>query len=374
MVIGAALAAGGLSGCIYSDAPVFPSGALVAQTPIAQGWYVKQDYYDRDGERKISTGLQGTYIRLNGKVYDYYEETGKVERRFEMYASSPKETVFTAQSKFGESKWGYQRIDVVENRSVLVATEARCNEMDNTARSALQELGKLGPLKDGSCRVTDAVSASAAVLMGGNFPRAKISSYVRIPDDQIFTADTVKNGPKTYVSCKKEGPPLSQSFSSAHGLQGDGDGVRRHNVATTRTQETSLQFSFAVEAEGDKLKPWGYIALVYEETSKQYCKPMQMISIERWMPENAQDVEGANPAKVRAKCAQMDTQSCGSMAQMAGRYRGRVLAQGREVYMFPGTGLAYGQLLTVIGTPGFGPLTLLRTDRDGTTYAVMERG
>lgn len=369
-----ALAAGALSGCILSDKPLFPSGALKAQTPIAQGWYVKQESYDRDGSRKFSVSLKPTYMRQTGDVYDYYEDDRKIERRFQMFASSPKEAVFIAQSSVGKSGWGYQRVDVTEDRSFFAVTETRCNEMDEDARGTLQGMGVLGPLKDGNCRVTDAVGASVTVLKGGNFPRAKLTSYVRIADERIFTVDKISNGPKTSLVCPAGGEYPVQSFSSAHGLPGDGTAVRRHNIATTRTPDTSLQFSFAVEAEGDKLHPWGYIGLANEKTSRAYCSSMHLVRIERWLPDAVEDVAGARPERIANRCAKMDTRSCGSLAQMASRYAGRVLAQGREVYVFPGNGLAYGHMLTIIGSQGFGHLTVLRTESDGTTYAVMERG
>lgn len=365
-----------LGGCLVSEQPLFPSGRIVAQTPIKAGWYLRQDIKPMGGQRHWAPELVPVYVGLNGKTYSYHVNDDGVEASFQLFASAPNESTFIAQSPQGQGLWGYQQVGMDGPQRFWTQIQ-RCRgegaTMDATQLQVLREAGIIQKVSGSNCYFNDPDKLSAMAGLTANWPNAPTSIFIRVLDKDVFTFAKLKHPPRTLDPCESATEYPRQTFDPAFAKEGLAQqGLHRHVIAATGRTGTSTQFALSVEADGNKTLPWAFLSYSNEQTSEAFCVVNKIIQVEAILPKQPMVVPGANPRQVAQTCAKTSATACGTLPEMLKAFSGRVLLQGREVYRFPGTGLSLGPLLTIVGQPGKTTLTVLATAPSGETRVTFQ--
>lgn len=358
-----------VSGCLFSNRPLLPTDTIKERTPLETGWYLRTDIYNRSTNKRWAVDPEPVYFRKTGTTYDYYVDSGKLESRFQLFSSNPKDVVFIAQTKTGESEWRYAKTALHNGKFYLF--ERQCEDLDDGAHQTMMRLGKMGPYKNRKCEVGDPATLEALFEKDEWFPQAKLSYFDPVPDKQVVNMDQLATPPQT-LPCKDT---LTQTYDSRFpGKVHEGTELRRQVISVTRKPDATIQFGLTIEAKGNNYLNWAMIGFA-DNNAVVGCTPYYLIEFKELEPQQLVAIPSASASAIASTCQKVSPASpCGTLADMVKRYPGRVLVQGRQLHIFPGGAVTYGDLLTVVGERGISPLIVLRTSSSGMTRESMAQG
>ena len=356
-----------MCGCLISNRPLFPSGRMVAQTPLKAGWYFKSSLEFSKGDKGPSVDYKPVSLVRKGQTYETYIYEGKnVDKTFQLFDMTANSKQMVAQAKLGKDLWGYQRVDIV-SEELFIATEHECNQSGGNMDRAYFQVARADGMRveKTACYFDDAATLSAVAQVGVAWPNADRVVYVKIPDNKLVSLRRIKGGPTTIDRCAD-----AYSIVSMDGSLGDTSapqGERRHVFGMSKG------LAVAAEAKGNQFGNWGYILTRdSEDRSRIYCKPERIIKLAAILPERNVYNSAVDRDKISQRCQYTPNDACGTLEDMIARVGGQILLQGTDVVDLPKGDQAIGPILTVMGTRGAGAITILKSEDDGMTRVLSQ--